>query len=463
MNIGEQITPTLRLSRLLGQGGMGSVWIADHLALRTQVAVKFMSPAFAAHAGFVERFHREAMAAAQIKSPHVAQVFDHGVTEDGTPYIVMELLEGEDLRHRIKQRGPLPVAEVVHIIAQAAKALGRAHQLGIVHRDIKPDNLFLLDADGEPFVKVLDFGIAKQAQSGILSVTLTGSMMGTPLYMSPEQLLSAKNVDLRADLWALGVVTYYALTGRTPFRGETLGALSVAVHEGLFELPSRIRSGLPPALDAWMAKALQRDPEARFSSAKELVQALEIATGERASLVSADALAAQGPASGASWPGSASAPSSGVGLSSGAQDPTLTPVATPSLPAGRRRSATLFVATLVAGLAATGGYMLFAERRAPSNNPAPAAATTVSAPDHATSTAATSTSVVITPAATLSAPIAADKPMASAAVPSALPAGSSPPRKHGPMPSLSAKPVASSAPKSEETPIPGEIVNPWGK
>ncbi|WP_437963400.1 serine/threonine-protein kinase [Sorangium sp. So ce260] len=278
MNPGQQVTGTLRLARELGKGAMGSVWVADHLALGTQVAVKFMSPAYADQSGFVERFRREAMAAAQIKSPHVAQVFDHGVTHEGVPYIVMELLEGEDLKSRIQRLGALPPVEVTGIVAQTAKALGRAHQLGIVHRDIKPDNIFLLDVEGELFVKVVDFGVAKRVQGapqGDLGMTSTGSVLGTPLYMSPEQLLSAKHVDFRADLWGLAVVAYHALTGQVPFRGETLGALSVVLHTGIFTPPSALRPELSPAIDAWMKRALALDPAARFGSARQMAEALE--------------------------------------------------------------------------------------------------------------------------------------------------------------------------------------------
>ncbi|WP_437972667.1 serine/threonine-protein kinase [Sorangium sp. So ce295] len=274
MNPGQQVTSTLRLARELGKGAMGSVWVADHLALGTQVAVKFMAPAYADQTGFVERFRREAMAAAQIKSPHVAQVFDHGVTPDGVPFIVMELLEGEDLKSRMQRLGALPPVEVTTIVSQTAKALGRAHQVGIVHRDIKPDNIFLLDVEGELFVKVLDFGVAKRVQ-GELGMTSTGSVLGTPLYMSPEQLLSAKHVDFRADLWGLAVVAYHALTEQVPFRGETLGALSVVLHTGIFTPPSEVRPELSPAIDAWMKKALAHDPAARFSSARQMAEALE--------------------------------------------------------------------------------------------------------------------------------------------------------------------------------------------
>ncbi|MDC3960035.1 serine/threonine-protein kinase [Polyangium jinanense] len=275
MQAGQQITPTLRLQGLLGKGGMGSVWVADHLALGTQVAVKFMSPAYVENASLVQRFRTEAMAAAQIKSPHVAQVFDHGFTADGTPYIVMELLEGEDLKRRIRREGPLPLKDVALVVSQASKALSRAHALGIVHRDIKPDNIFLCNIDGETFVKLLDFGIAKMGPDSALGATTTGSMMGTPLYMSPEQLLSAKRVDHRSDLWSIAVVAYHAITGRVPFHGETVGSLGVAVHTGAFHLPSTLRPDVPPAVDAWFQRMLRRDPAERFGTAKEMAEALE--------------------------------------------------------------------------------------------------------------------------------------------------------------------------------------------
>src|SRR5262245_36259448 len=158
----ELLSPTLRLVRPLGQGAMGSVWVADHLTLTTQVAVKLMASSHPQDAEAMARFQREAAAAARIKHPHVAQVFDHGVTAEGAPYIVMELLEGEALKQRVQRYGALPLHEVVLIVRQTAKALARAHQLGIVHRDIKPENLFLIAVDDELFVKVVDFGIAKQ-------------------------------------------------------------------------------------------------------------------------------------------------------------------------------------------------------------------------------------------------------------------------------------------------------------
>jgi serine/threonine protein kinase/O-acetyl-ADP-ribose deacetylase (regulator of RNase III) len=275
MRSGDYVTPTIKLVQHLGSGAMGSVWVAEHLALGTQVAVKLMMPAYAEDAEFVERFQQEARAAARIRSPHVVQMLDSGVTGGGAPYMVMELLEGETLGARVRRIGPLPLGEVVRIVVQAANALGRAHQLGIVHRDIKPENLFLLEVGGEPFVKVLDFGVAKQPPGTLRIMTETGRMMGTPLYMSPEQLVSAKHVDHRTDVWALAAVAYEALTARQPFQGESLGAQVLAVHTGGFLKPSAIRPGLPEAVDAWATRALQKDPDARFGSARELADALE--------------------------------------------------------------------------------------------------------------------------------------------------------------------------------------------
>lgn len=252
---------------------MGSVWVAEHQTLRMSVAVKFMAERLTEDREYVERFAREAMSSAQIKSPHVVQVFDHGVA-DGVPYIVMELLEGEDLRTRLARTGPISLREASQIIVQLARALAKAHAAGIVHRDIKPDNIFLVEHDGEPFIKVLDFGVAKHAaQDTEFGMTGTGAMVGTPHYMSPEQILSARRVDHRADLWSAGVVMYRALTGSVPFQGETLGAVCVAIERATFVPVSQRRPDISPMIDAWFGRALARDPADRFQSSKEMAEA----------------------------------------------------------------------------------------------------------------------------------------------------------------------------------------------
>lgn len=271
---GLMVTPSVRLVSPLGQGGMGSVWLAEHLSLRTRVVVKFMSGVLASSDDAKARFAREASAAAQVKSPHVVQMLDHGVAAGGAPYIVMEYLEGKDLSHHLAERRILPPEEVATIITQVGKALSRAHAAGILHRDIKPENIFLCDQpDGEIFAKLLDFGIAKALDDAVDNTTRTGSVVGTPSYMSPEQIVGAKSIDLRSDLWSLGVVAFDALTGQKPFRGETIGALAVEIH-GALPMPSAINPSLPPALDGWFAKACAREPAARFASAKELAATL---------------------------------------------------------------------------------------------------------------------------------------------------------------------------------------------
>jgi serine/threonine-protein kinase len=240
------------------------------------VVVKFMAADLVSSPGAVERFSREAAAAAQVKSPHVVQMLDHGLTPQGVPFIAMELLEGEDLGKRLHVRRRLSITETADIVGQVCKALSRAHERGIVHRDVKPDNIFLCaGADSETFVKLLDFGIAKgDAQLGTSNGTATGAMIGTPVYMAPEQILMAKDLDYRADLWALGVVAYECIVGTKPFMESSLGALLIQIHSGTMPVPSSLDPSLPPAFDAWFAKACARDRQARFGSAKDLGNAL---------------------------------------------------------------------------------------------------------------------------------------------------------------------------------------------
>jgi serine/threonine-protein kinase len=257
---------------------MGSVWVAEHVSLRTQVVVKFMSKELASSTEAVARFSREAAAASQVKSPHVVQMLDHGVTSEplSAPYIVMELLEGRDLEHHIRAVGKLQPGEALAIVVQLSRALSKAHERGIVHRDIKPSNVFLCDAGaGELFVKLLDFGIAKGPEVGIAgSTTRTGSLVGSPYYMSPEQVVGAKSIDFRTDLWSLGVVAYEALTGQRPFSGETMGALALKIHRDPLPTPSGANPALPAAVDAWFVRACAREPDERFTSAKEMADAL---------------------------------------------------------------------------------------------------------------------------------------------------------------------------------------------
>jgi serine/threonine-protein kinase len=272
MEPGLMVTTNLRLVRVLERGSMGSVWVADHLGLGTQVAVKFMSPTISQDPHLVARFTREARTAAQIKSVHVVQIFDHGFTPEGVPYIAMELLDGESLASKLL-RGPVNLRYANLVLWQTSKALSKAHQLGIIHRDIKPANIFLTDSEGDLMVKLLDFGVAKHRDT--LNVTKPDETVGTPAYMAPEQFRGAANVDYRADLWSLGVVTYHAVVGQVPFKAENYAALCLLIAKGVFPPPSTIRPELPPMLDGWFIRALSRDPAGRFQSAKEMAADFE--------------------------------------------------------------------------------------------------------------------------------------------------------------------------------------------
>ncbi len=276
---GMLVGSNVRLKTVLGRGGMGSIWVAEHLSLQIDVAVKFLSPELTSLPEARARFEREAAAAALLKSSHVVQVYDCGVTDQGSPYIVMELLEGENLAQRLERHGPRPLMEVTTIFMHVARALAGAHARGVVHRDIKPDNIFITERDGECLVKLLDFGIAKRPQDHAMNVTQATAMMGTPHFMSPEQIMTPKEVDFRTDLWSLAVVMYAVLTGRLPFDGETIGALCVAVNAGAFEPVTRFRKDVPTSLDAWFERALQRDQWRRFSSIQEMATALERSVG----------------------------------------------------------------------------------------------------------------------------------------------------------------------------------------
>jgi hypothetical protein len=272
------IAGRFRLNKMIGRGGMGSVWQATHLGLDIPCAVKFMEGEFSKSAEAHARFEREAKAAAQLRSPHVVQVLDHGVC-DGTPYIAMELLDGEDLGKRLAKNGKIHPRDLNVVITQVCRALTKAHAVGIVHRDLKPDNIFLVHDDDREIAKVLDFGIAKSSAATLEgSNTKTGAMLGTPYYMSPEQAQGVKGVDYRSDLWSLGVIVYQCVTGVLPFESEALGDLLMKIMVQPLPVPSQFGE-VPHGFDAWWARAASRDPAGRFQSAKEFAESLQMVFG----------------------------------------------------------------------------------------------------------------------------------------------------------------------------------------
>ena len=276
---GDLLAGKYRVDRVIGSGGMGVVVAARHLGLDTKVAIKMLRPEMLNQEEVVARFGREAKAAARITNEHVARVFDVGTLDNGTPYLVMEFLDGTDLHQWVHTHGPLPIPLGVDFVLQACEAIAEAHELGIVHRDLKPANLFCVRrADGSPFVKVLDFGISKlgtgpadSASQG--AITRTAAAMGTPFYMSPEQMESAKEVDSRADLWALGVILYELLTGTVPF-GGSLPEVCIKVATQPAPPIRRVRADVPGALEAVILKCMEKDRRKRFASVADLVRAL---------------------------------------------------------------------------------------------------------------------------------------------------------------------------------------------
>ncbi|HTQ06083.1 MAG TPA: serine/threonine-protein kinase [Polyangiaceae bacterium] len=276
MSAGRIIASKYCLLHELGRGGMGAVWLADHLTLRAHVAVKLIEPGLKMNREAMRRFEREARAAASLRSQHVVQVLDFGVDGD-TPYLVMEFLEGESLGSRLARDGRLTPHDTWLVVSQVCRAITRAHAEGFVHRDLKPDNVFLVEDDPDFLVKVLDFGIAKALQSpaskaaGVL--TQSGTVLGTPHYMSPEQA-EGRDVDSRSDLWSLGIIAFECITGQLPFDGASLPALMRSICYDPIVVPSTVAS-VPPAFDAWFARATSRDLDRRFQSAKGLVSALK--------------------------------------------------------------------------------------------------------------------------------------------------------------------------------------------
>ncbi|HEY4013237.1 MAG TPA: serine/threonine-protein kinase [Polyangiaceae bacterium] len=280
---GQVVGGKFRLESVIGRGAMGSVWTATHVSLGHRVAIKLVAREFVKSPEALRRFDAEAKAAARLQSRHVVQVFDNGTLDDGTPYIAMELLSGENLEQRIQRGGPIALAETVDILAQCARALARAHAAGIVHRDIKPENVFLAhEPDGDAdVVKILDFGVAKvtMAIEGWTSKTGTGAMLGTPIYMSPEQVRASRDVDHRTDLYSLGLVAYTMLTGRLVVEAETFGDVLLKICTQPLPSLREAAPALPPAVDAWFQRACAKDSAQRHQSAQEFVDTLRAAAG----------------------------------------------------------------------------------------------------------------------------------------------------------------------------------------
>jgi serine/threonine-protein kinase len=425
---GQILAGKFRIERVLGQGGMGVVVAATHLQLEERVALKFLLPDALSNPEAVERFAREARAAVKIKSEHVARVSDVGTLESGSPYMVMEYLEGQDLAGFVHANGAMAVPLAIEFVLQACEAIGEAHALGIVHRDLKPANLFVTRrVDGSPCVKVLDFGISKLTAPGggpDLGMTKTSTVMGSPLYMSPEQMSSTRNVDMRTDIWALGVILYEILTGHVPFEAETMPQLCGMILQDPPRPLRDLRPDLPDVLQAVIFRCLEKSRDRRFANVADLAAALAPLgapsaqrSAERISRVLGAAGIPSTQSRGAIAP---SAPETNTASNWGASQ------------AAKKSRAPLFIA-LLAGLLVLGGVLVLVTRKHASTE---SAAEPVSAPLPVAPTRAA-------PAvATLTAPPAQAEPLPSAtataiAIAAALPSAA---------PAATAAPAAAAAP-----------------
>jgi eukaryotic-like serine/threonine-protein kinase len=477
---GTVLAGKYRVDRLLGEGGMGWVVVATHLQLEQRVALKFMRSSASAEA--VARFLREARAAARIQSEHVARVSDVGTLEGGAPYLVMEYLEGRDLDALLQATPSLPVDEAIDYAMQACEGLGEVHAAGIVHRDLKPANLFLARrSDGSVRVKLLDFGISKVASApGGASeggMTSTQALMGSPLYMAPEQMRSSKAVDARADIWSMGVILYEMLGGRSPFNGDTLPQVCARIMAEPPDPLREIRRGVPAALEAVVLRCLEKDAQRRFQDVSALAQALA-PFGQADARVAADRIARVArrtqPSSADLRPGAAA--TTGVNPQRLAIAETAAAFGAPATTSSARRpgalpfvvgAAVLVVAGLVA-VGATRGSSIEASRPTGGGSPAlgisatggptspgPAAAVLAPAPSEIPAPAEPLAGSSAAPAAVaVPAPAASSAPAAAAAAPAL--AGSSAPgaqgaasshahARHPPAGASTAKPAPTSA------------------
>jgi serine/threonine-protein kinase len=411
---GDVLAGKYRVERVLGAGGMGVVVAAHHIQLDEKVALKFLLPQALGSPDAVARFLREARAAVKIKSEHVARVADVGQLENGAPYIVMEYLEGHDLSGWLLHAGAMPVERAVDFVLQACEAIAEAHALGIVHRDLKPANLFCVQrADGVPSVKVLDFGISKMTDSGVQAqaVTNTSAIVGSPLYMSPEQLQSSKGVDSRTDIWSLGVILFELLTTKQPFLADTVSELIIRIATVPAPPVRSLRPDVPPGLERVIATCLEKERDRRFATVGDLAVALRD-FGPRSAGASVErilgTLRAKGisgtlaPLSGGDPQGAVTGPSAHA---SGSTDPTWGRTGDTARASAGARAIAWIGGVLFLAATAAGGVAVW-KRVGPQPPGSATAAATVSLPPSAVATA--SASAAIAPLA--SAPAVAPSP-----------------------------------------------------
>jgi serine/threonine-protein kinase len=449
VGVGDLIAGKYRVDRVLGQGGMGVVVAAVHEQLDQRVALKFLLPEVTSHAEIVQRFLREARASVRIHSEHVARVLDVGTLPSGVPFMVMEYLEGQDLAQTLERRGPLPVTESVGFVLEACEAVAEAHSLGMVHRDLKPANLFLATRpSGRPTVKVLDFGISKiPVTDRDQMVTRTSTVMGSPGYMSPEQMMSSDKVDVRSDIWSLGVVLYELLGQCLPFPGNTMPEIIASILQKAPAPLAQVRGDVPAGLAHVIGTCLKKEPSERYANVAELARALAPFGPPRAEqsveriegVLGLRAASVQPPPMLTGQTGPGAAP-----MVSGTFSPTTSRASTP----GNRLLVPGVLAFVVA--AAIGGVLLLRSRHAPA---VPIASTPPSSASVLPPAPSASVTVAPAPTASISTPAASSVTLAAPPPPEPVTSGKSRPS----FPSSPARPSTQGVPAppaSTATPAP---------
>jgi serine/threonine protein kinase len=448
---GQVLAGKYRVERVLGIGGMGVVVAAHHLHLDQRVAIKFLLPEMLDSPDAVALFAREARAAVRIKGEHVARVFDVGTLETGAPYMIMEYLEGSDLSMWVR-RGALPIEQAIEFVIQACVAIAEAHALGIVHRDIKPSNLFCVrGTDGRPTIKVLDFGISKVTTFSVAVsalATKTSAIMGSPLYMSPEQMRSAKAVDARTDIWALGIVLYELLTGRVPFASEMVADVIIRIATQVPEPMRTFRPGLPEGLEGVFRKCTEKDRERRYGNVGELAIAL-LPFAPRSSKPSVEKIAGIIQSAGLSSSALAVPPSPA------APSPTETALgSTARAPLrGHARTIAALSAAIAVIVAVTAGWRV--SRRQGSGVSAPVVAAALASSSSipiATPVPATATALAVTAPTGTWIPIPPPATTTSTSTPTATPTPTHHPPAHPPVPALPPASDAALAPPPHPPP-----------
>jgi serine/threonine protein kinase len=409
---GDVIAGKYRVEKVLGVGGMGAVVAATHMQLGHKVALKFMLPEATGNSDMAARFLREAQAAANLRSEHVTRVSDMGTLPDGALFIVMEHLQGTDLEQLLEERGPLSPKEAADLVLQACDAIREAHGAGIVHRDLKPANLFLTRrANGSPLVKVLDFGISKaksQGEAAPSSMTHTHTMLGSPYYMAPEQMVSSRDVDASADIWAIGVILYQLVTGQVPFMADTIGGLVLKVHNEKPPPLPPLHLQNAPGYCALVARCMQLDRAGRPTIDEVVAELTRVSEGKKPSVNPLAMTAAATDVVVPPAPSVPKAPAPAMSTSTGASWGAASGATTSPAPRSRVLSIAAGAITVLVG----GGLALFFGFSRASH---PSTATSVAATQPSIATPSAAASAPVPPVVASASPSASDSPSASGA------------------------------------------------